>query len=100
MYQNKYIAKSLTNIPLFSIIEKLKYKTKWNSKYLIQVDRYYASSQECNRCGYKNKKVKDLSIRKWTCPNCNNNHDRDINASINIMYEGLKKYINEELQVI
>ena len=100
MQKNKYIAKSLTNIPLFSIIEKLKYKTKWNSKYLIQVDRYYASSQECNRCGYKNKKVKDLSIRKWTCPNCNNNHDRDINASINIMYEGLKKYINEELQVI
>ncbi len=100
MYQNKCMAKSLINIPLSEIIEKLKYKTEWLGKKLIQVDRYYASSQECNRCGYRNKKVKDLNIRNWICPNCNNNHNRDINASINIMYEGLKKYMKRELQVI
>ena len=95
MYKNKHLTKSLTNIPLSEIIEKLKYKTKWNNKLLIEVDRYYASSQECNRCGYKNKKVKDLSIREWVCPRCDNKHDRDINASINIMYEGLTKYMKK-----
>ena len=100
MYHNKYIARSLTNIPLSEIIEKLRYKTKRNNKILIEIDRYYASSQKCNRCGYKNKKIKDISIRSWICPRCNTNHDRDINASINIMYEGLKKYMKSELQVI
>lgn len=96
MYQNKYIAKSLTNIPLREIIEKLRYKTKWNNKVLIEIDKYYASSQCCNKCGYKNKKVKDLNIRDWICPKCNNKHDRDINASINIMYEGIIKYMKSK----
>ena len=53
------------------------------------------SSQICNRCGYKESKVKDLSIRFWECKRCNNKNDRDINASLNIMYKGLERYIKE-----
>ena len=52
---------------------------------MIQVDRYYPSSQICNHCGNKNKEVKDLNIREWECTNCKNRNDRDINASKNLL---------------
>ena len=51
----------------------------------------------CNRCEYKNEEVKDLSVRKWICPRCGFEHDRDINASENIMFEGLKIYMKESI---
>ena len=94
MYQLHSIAKSLTNIPLAEIKRVLEYKCKWQNKKLLTINRYYPSSQECSVCGYQNKEVKDLSIRSWKCPNCGSLHDRDINASINIMFEGLKIYVN------
>jgi putative transposase len=56
--------------------------------HLVQVDRFYASSQLCNNCGYKNPLLKDVRIREWTCPVCGVHHDRDINAGINIDKEG------------
>ena len=93
MYQNHNIAKSLTNAPLGEIIRVLKYKTEWQNKKLIQIDRYCKSSQECSRCGYINKEVKNLSIRKWECKECKTFHDRDYNASENILFEGIKKYM-------
>ena len=98
MYQNHNIAKSLTNTPLGHLIRILKYKSEWQNKKLIQVDRYYPSSQICSKCGYKNEKVKDLTIRKWECPRCNTKHDRDYNASENILFEGIKLYM-KRLQV-
>ncbi len=93
MYQNHSIAKSLTNIPLAEIKRVLEYKCKWQNKKLFTIDRYYPSSQICSGCGYQNKKLKDLSIREWECPKCGRVHDRDVNASINIMFEGLKMYM-------
>ena len=93
MYQNHRIAQNLTNIPLSEIIEKLRYKSKYEGKYLIQIDRYYPSSQTCSRCNYQNKEIKDLKIRKWECPRCHIVHDRDYNATENILFEGLKKYM-------
>ncbi len=93
MKKNHYIAKCLTENPISEIIRILNYKATWNNKKLIEVDRYYPSSQLCNVCNYKNKKVKDLSIRTWECPQCGLIHDRDLNAAINVMCEGLKIYI-------
>ena len=66
----------------------LKYKLEEQGKRLIKVDKYFSSSQICSCCGYKNEETKDLSIRKWICPNCNTQHDRDENAAINIRNEG------------
>ena len=89
------LSKYIINSSLSEIIRQLKYKTAWNSKRLMQIDTYFASSQICNHCGSKNKEVKDLSVRKWICPMCKSELDRDINASINILYEGLIKYYKE-----
>ena len=95
MYQVHKIAKHLKNIPISEFIRVLKYKSNWLGKKVIEINKYYPSSQCCNRCDYKNEEVKDLSVRKWTCPKCGLIHDRDINASINIMFEGLKIYMKE-----
>ena len=96
MYQRKTIAKHLVNIPLADIKRVLEYKCKWQNKKLITINRYYPSSQVCSVCEYQNKLLKDLSIRSWVCPKCGYMHDRDINASINIMFEGLKAYLNSQ----
>ena len=68
----------------------LSYKLTERGKQLIKVDKFYPSSQLCSVCGCVNKNVKDLSIRKWECPNCGTVHNRDINAAINIKHEGLR----------
>ena len=97
MYQVHKIAKHLKNLPIRELIRVLKYKSNWLGKKVIEINKYYPSSQCCNRCDYKNEDVKDLSVRKWTCPKCGMIHDRDINASINIMFEGLKIYMKSYL---
>ena len=94
MYQLHSIAKSLTNIPLSEIKRVLEYKCKWQNKRLLTINRFYPSSQVCSVCEYQNKEVKDLSIRSWECPKCGALQDRDINASVNIMFEGLRMYVN------
>ena len=97
MTKNHKLSKSIIDSSWSTLIEQLKYKTKWQNKKFYQIDTYYASSKICSVCGGNDERVKDLSIRKWTCKNCGNKHDRDINASINILYEGLKKYAKEQL---
>ena len=89
---SKYIASS----SLSEIIRKLEYKSKWFGRTYIKVDTYYPSSQRCNLCGSINKKVKDLSVRKWKCDECGTNHDRDYNASLNILEKGIELYIKKE----
>ena len=68
----------------------LDYKMTERGKHLQKIDRWYPSSQTCNVCGCVNEDVKNLSIRKWTCPYCGAEHDRDVNAAINIKQEGLR----------
>ncbi len=93
MQKNHYVAKGLNKNPISEIIRVLKYKADWNNKRIIQIDRYYPSSQICNVCNYQNKEVKDLSIRNWECPVCHIEHERDYNAAVNIMFKGLEKYM-------
>ena len=97
MYQVHKIAKHLKNLPIREFIRVLKYKSNWLGKKVIEINKYYPSSQSCNRCGFKNEEVKNLSVRKWICPRCALIHDRDINASVNIMFEGLKIYMKSYL---
>ena len=90
MSSNHRLAKSILDASFNKICNLMKWKTKQQGKYYYQIDTYYPSSKTCNHCGNKCKKTNNLSIRKWNCEVCGNENDRDINASINIMYEGLK----------
>ena len=100
LFSKKNMAKGLNENPISEIVRVLKYKADWNNKRLIQIDRYYPSSQICGICDYQNKEVKDLSIRKWECPVCHTKHTRDYNAAVNIMLKGLEKYMKEFEQFI
>ncbi len=95
MLEEKKVSKFLSDVSLSKICSILKQKASYYGKRYIQIDSYYPSSQKCSKCGYKNEKVKDLSIRNWICPECGSYHDRDINASTNILFEGIKKYMKE-----
>ena len=90
MVKNKNLSKSIHDCGWGELTRQLKYKTNWNNKIYYEVNRYFPSSQLCNKCGYKNTDTKNLNIRFWICPECNTEHDRDENAAINILNQGLK----------
>ena len=94
--QNKNLRKSITNATFGLIIKKMEEKCKMLNKTFIQVDTYYASSQICSRCGNINKSMKDLQKREYKCSKCGIEIDRDLNASINIEYEGVIKYFKNK----
>ena len=90
MIKNHHFAQSISDASWSRFIDLLIYKSKWYGRSIIQIPQNYASSQTCSVCGYVNKEIKDLSVREWSCPNCKAHHDRDINASINILRKGLE----------
>ena len=85
MVKNHKLAEVINECNWSGLVNMLQYKCEWNNKQLIKVDKFYPSSQLCNVCGYRNTKVKNLNIRYWKCECCGSKHDRDINASINIL---------------
>ena len=91
---HKHLRKEITNATFSEIIRILKYKCNWLNKTFIQVNSYYPSSQICSRCGNKNEEMKDIRIREYYCSKCGLEIERDYNASINILNEGLKSYNN------
>ena len=89
MLRHHKLAKSISDVSWSSFVNKLQYKADWYGREIIKVDQWFPSSQICSGCGHKGGK-KFLDIREWTCPGCNVHHDRDINASLNILAEGLR----------
>lgn len=88
MVKNRHLSKAISDCGWSLFKTMLAYKCDT----LIEVDRWFASSQTCCSCGYKNVKVKNLNVREWTCPECGTHHDRDENAARNILREGLSRY--------
>lgn len=88
MVRNRHLSRAISDCGWTLFKEMLRYKCD----AVIEIDRWFASSQTCGNCGYKNAEVKNLNVREWTCPECGTHHDRDGNAAENILREGLSRY--------
>ena len=90
MIKNHKLAKSISDASFFEFNRELEYKARWNYKLISRIDRFYPSSQICSHCGNKSSQTKDLGVRTYICEKCGLEIDRDYNASINILNEGLR----------
>ena len=89
MVRNHKLARCISSVSWGKFFNMLEYKANWYGSQIVKVPTMYPSSQTCSCCGYRNPLVKNLVVRKWECPNCHTKHDRDTNASINILNKGL-----------
>ena len=90
MMRNHKLAQHIGSASWSKFFDMLSYKSIWYGNDIVKVPAMYPSSQTCSCCGFKNPLVKNLAIRKWECPECHTKHDRDTNASINILDKGLQ----------
>lgn len=87
--KNHKLAQSISDVSLGTFYSMLEYKCSWNDKKFVKIDRFFPSSKMCSNCSWINQDL-TLNIREWTCSSCNEKHDRDFNASKNILKQGLK----------
>ena len=88
LMKNHHLARAIGDASWAEFVRQLHYKADWYGKKIVTISRWFPSSQLCSTCGASSGK-KALSIREWTCENCGIHHDRDVNASLNILKEGL-----------
>ena len=88
MVKNHKLARSISDANWGELVRQLEYKAEWYGRELIKIDRYFSSSKRCSSCGHVVEKL-PLNIREWDCPECGSHHERDLNAAINILAEGL-----------
>jgi len=87
--KNHKLAQAMSDVSLGAFYSMLEYKCEWNDKTIIKIDRFFPSSKMCSNCDWINQDL-TLNIREWTCSSCGEKHDRDFNASKNILKQGLK----------
>ncbi|MBR2828802.1 MAG: transposase [Bacilli bacterium] len=95
MTHKSNLAKNILDASFSKICNMLEYKSKIKGKYYYKIDPYFPSSKICCHCGEKTEETKNLGVREWECSKCHSINDRDINASINIMFEGLKVHFEK-----
>ena len=89
LMKNHHLARAIGDVSWYEFVRQLTYKADWYGKKVVTISRWFPSSQLCSTCGFSSGK-KSFSVREWTCEKCNTHHDRDINASVNILKEGLR----------
>ena len=95
MVKNHKLAKSISDASWYEFTRQLEYKGSWNDRNIIKIGQFFPSSQLCSCCGEINKQTKDLNYRDYVCDSCGLEIDRDYNASLNILNEGLRLLENK-----
>jgi len=91
MMKNHKLAKAIADVSWSEFVRQLQYKSEWNGRTFVQIDRFFPSSKTCNNCKFINSDL-TLSDRTWVCPKCSEELDRDVNAALNILEQGLVIY--------
>lgn len=91
MMRFSHNAKNYNDVSWNKFVDMLEWKSTFNNCSVVKSDKWFASSQLCSACGFKNKAVKNLSVRKWVCPSCGVEHHRDHNAAINLRNDAVNK---------
>ena len=94
MLKNHNLARAISDCSWSELKRQLHYKSDWDDTYIHEIFRFYPSSKTCSNCGHIMDSMQ-LNVRNWTCPKCGKQHDRDINAAINILKEGKRELIGE-----